>query len=925
MPGSVAPLLQGYQRRYKNQRFPAGFNTVEDGGYQATNPVTVEILVDGIWTDITPDVQTRGTNPIQITKGQSDVNTAANPGSCTFQINNRSGKYSPRNTASPYYGKIGRNTQIRVSVPNGTWANYRFWGEATAWPQNWDTTGRDVWVDMQASGLLRRLAQTQTAVSSTIYYALAAGTPAVPVTPIYGYTQVPPIAYWPLEDGAASTQLASALPGGSPMTVNGTPTLANYTGFNCSKALPTMGTASFSGAIPIVQNFDQWQIRMLMGFPAAGQLTDQTVLFRVYCTGNTVGLMDIIYRSGGGLSYRSYNQGGGLINDTGPLIFGLDGTIGRIQLDTSGSVHTLSYINIGQTTYAAGAQGTEFQFTIADIGNPRAIVIAPNRDQPNLAVGHVSVQNQTTSLADIAPALIAFDGESADTRVWRLLAQQGFTFSSTGDFGQGALMGPQLPSTLSNLLQECYDADLGFIYESTGLFGLGYYNREAYYQTFSGRNDRMVLDYALGQAADIPKPLDDDRYTLNDATVTRKNGSAARSTVTSGTLSTANPPLGVGQYSQSFTVNVHADSQLADAAGWRTHLGTWDAPRYPQVSVNLAHSSFGSGAATAATRAQVLSAFLGDSLGIRNLPAQTGAGSADIVNLAIIGMTESIDQFEHKLTFVCAPHDPYLVAQCDDALFGHADTDGSTLAADLTTTQALVSLATTNPASPLWTEQYYDFPFDLMVSGERMTVLGPGRVINTDPSFAGGLTYWTPLNSTAAVDSTYDLIAGQTGLGSSTSILVTPNGSAFGGLNAAVSTGVGSITPNSTYHVSGWVYSPQGWTDVRMCADWYDASGTFLSTGVGSASSCSAGVWTPLTQDLTAPASASQAYLRFRWGSTPPTTVQFWLSFLIMVDDSTVLSASPQNYTVLRSVNGVVKTHATGESVALYQPAIAAW
>jgi hypothetical protein len=122
--------------------------------------------------------------------------------------------------------------------------------------------------------------------------------------------------------------------------------------------------------------------------------------------------------------------------------------------------------------------------------------------------------------------------------------------------------------------------------------------------------------------------------------------------------------------------------------------------------------------------------------------------------------------------------------------------------------------------------------------------------------------------------------------------------------------------------VGSWVYCPQGWTDVRACIDWYDNTGTFLSTSLGSTSTITAGVWTFLTQDLTAVASAAACQPRFRWGSTPAATVQFWVYTLAVIPDSTVSVTSPQTLSVLRSVNGVVKPQAQNTNVQLYQPAI---
>ncbi|KAB8167064.1 hypothetical protein FH609_011725 [Streptomyces sp. 3MP-14] len=83
-----------------------------------------EINTGGQWEDITADVRTR--EATRITRGRPDGANTADPGSCSFQLNNgisrvtgAVGRYSPRNPRSDLYGRIGRNTPVRVSVRAG--------------------------------------------------------------------------------------------------------------------------------------------------------------------------------------------------------------------------------------------------------------------------------------------------------------------------------------------------------------------------------------------------------------------------------------------------------------------------------------------------------------------------------------------------------------------------------------------------------------------------------------------------------------------------------------------------------------------------------------------------------------------------------------------------------------------------------------
>ncbi|WP_020385879.1 hypothetical protein [Kribbella catacumbae] len=73
----------------------------------------VEMLVDGTWTEVTTDVRTA--SEITIIRGKGELAAQAGPSSCSLTLNNRDGKFSPRNPVGTYFGKIGRNTQIRVA------------------------------------------------------------------------------------------------------------------------------------------------------------------------------------------------------------------------------------------------------------------------------------------------------------------------------------------------------------------------------------------------------------------------------------------------------------------------------------------------------------------------------------------------------------------------------------------------------------------------------------------------------------------------------------------------------------------------------------------------------------------------------------------------------------------------------------------
>ncbi len=86
---------------------------------QTPLPIRVDISLDNTtWTNITADV--RAEQQVRITRGRANWASATEPSRCSFTLSNSTGTYSPRNPSGTYYGQIGRNTPVRVSVNTGS-------------------------------------------------------------------------------------------------------------------------------------------------------------------------------------------------------------------------------------------------------------------------------------------------------------------------------------------------------------------------------------------------------------------------------------------------------------------------------------------------------------------------------------------------------------------------------------------------------------------------------------------------------------------------------------------------------------------------------------------------------------------------------------------------------------------------------------
>jgi len=258
------------------------------------------------------------------------------------------------------------------------------------------------------------------------------------------------------------------------------------------------------------------------------------------------------------------------------------------------------------------------------------------------------------------------------------------------------------------------------MYEAKDQLALTYRTRGSLYNQGTSYNNVgsvLTLDYSQHNLSAPAVPVDDDAYTRNDITITRIGGSSARQRLTTGALSVQPPPGGVGPYDTAVSISLDLDSSLADQAGWRLHMGTVDEPRYPQINLNLRHSTFTS---SVDTMNAALVMDIGDRIVINNPPAWLPPES---LSLIVQGYQETIGTFEHDMVLNCSPESPYRVAQLDDVLLARADTDGATLAATYPLgTETTIKVAATNAASPLWSTDASDVPFNIAVGGEHMIV-----------------------------------------------------------------------------------------------------------------------------------------------------------------------------------------------------------
>jgi hypothetical protein len=657
--------------------------------------VIVELWIDDAWVDITSDVYTRA--PITITRGRSAEGGQVEPSTCTLTVNNRDGTYTPRNPAGDYYRKIGRNTPARVSVG----ADTRLVGEVASWPTRWDAPGKDVYAPLEVAGITRRLGQ---------------GNAPAPSAPRRYLPTTSPAAYWPLEDGPQTIQArleagagsGMRLPrGGTSPQVWGQGKLADWLP---PAARPNEELAGVFTADVAMSGFtDTWTVEMIR---SGGSSDPPTV--------------------GGTLMSAVWNEGGAGDPDVYTILrFDQDSSevaidIGFSTLATAAVDASLWDDNPHHVRLTATQDGSAIDYQVWIDGalvlsttdasetlgpvHLVAVTVSTTVSVP-LVFGHMAVWTDPPALADSVSAAFGHTGEAAGRRIERLCDEQGIPFVAVGDLDDTAPMGPQAPRPPLELLQEAADTDHGILYESRDALGLEYRTRTDLY---NGTPD-LTADYSAKVFHGLPEPVDDDRFTRNDVTAKRPNSGEGRAVLESGALSTADPPDGVGTYDTSVTVNAAGDGFLADHAGWLLGLGTVDEARYPRLPFRLN--------AVPGIAADIAALDLGAMVRITDLPSWLPPDDVDVL---VVGTIETLESHMRDIELVTAPAAPYRVGIYGDTVGDDPskyDTAGTIRPLDfsaITTTQTAITFETL--IGPPWTQDDDEFPFDIYVGGERMTV-----------------------------------------------------------------------------------------------------------------------------------------------------------------------------------------------------------
>lgn len=823
--------------------------------------IVTELYLGGAWVDISNDVY--GRDDIGISRGGSDWSPDMQPGRCRVTLENKAAKYSPFNAVGPYYGQLGRNIPLRVTVEG----KRRFVGDVSEWPLRADP---DLHIQVEASGVFRRLAQCDSAAHSAMYRALMQ-----PIEPLRM-----PAAYWPCENVSDSEQVLPAdSRRGTPMVVNRSDDgLSSRSDWLGSEPLIVLRNSQMYGDVPAYGAAgDDTLTGAMVRLPEGGLAADDTPIMTVNTAG-TAAYWRVRANIDGTFNIQvadPFTDGGlgGVIVTSANTAWSFPDHpvyIGLLLVQSGSNINWTLYAWAEDDTAAVTLTGTVNSRTFNRVTR---VTIGSNGNAGDTAIGHIAVWKSTATagLAAYLPGPVnGWRGETAAARVDRLAQEEAVVLATIGSAADSLPMVQQGAKSGMDLLKEAAEADGGLLYEppdvptrsildaesgtvspyvgsgttlavsasqahsGTSSMRVTYnaslwlanavanfhvvgnrytysawvyvpsggapavrlqvgatqsspstltntwqqlsvtYTATAYTHTLqvapvttptagqlyyvddvtvagdrAGLNFKplrtlynqataLTLDYAAAEIALPFQPTDDDRYLVNEATVTTAGSDdPAQYSLATGPLSTQSPPNGAGRYSVSVTRNVLTGEMASSWARWLVHLGTWWEPRFPQISVNLNRK-----------RALIPSAALAEPgtvlIGTNPptwLPPQP-------IKQIVVGINETINVRTWTVTYNCAPARPFDVFLLNSTTFRLGPTTGgSKLASAIVSTSATSISVVSTAESARWTTTAGKFPFSVVIGGEEMTV--------TAISGTGLTQTWTVIRSVNGVIKTH--------------------------------------------------------------------------------------------------------------------------------------------------------------------------
>jgi hypothetical protein len=742
---------------------------VNNGAAGNTATFYVSDSVGGTWTQLGEPVVTAGTTSIFSSSAVLEIGSA-NTGSVVqggsavsngdvyaFQLRSSIGGTVVANPdftiqasgATSFADNAGRTWTVNGDAAV-TDRLIRFTGEVAAWPPRWDVTGTDVYVPVEAAGVLRRI--NHSSKTKPVRSALTRSLP-----------RTSPLAWWPLESDLVSA--TDDTPDGvialSVVSVD-VPEPLRFSATNVVGSAALLDLSDGTGVdlrMPVHETpgTDGYVVAFNFQAPTGG-----------FDAGGTVVLARLRFATQAGKSSptTAVSTVDLSANTSGELVLTATGSTGTTSSTTDtarGSVYNDQTHHIRIETYQDG--GGVSTYMIIDGASSAALVtlastslftleriqLNPTGDETTSVtpIGQVAVWLDTFSVDDQYVAALGYAGEAAARRMQRICLEEGIACTVIGDADGSVAMDVQQAATTDQLLQDIAEADQGILYEPREFLGLAYRCRSSMYDQAS-----LALSYPANHLSAPFLPTDDDQLLLNDLTGRRPGGTTVHVEITDpNRLNTSDPPIGVGRYDRELPFRVATDTDLANAVGHRAHLGSWDEARYPRIVLDLHRQPYTDDAALRSAAALL---DVGDALTIADPPAWLPP--EDIEAIAQ-GMTERLWSYTWSIALNATPGGPWLggyvgsTAGMPMVTTNTAKVGGSGMT---TTATSFTSLNQIDPERP-WTTDAADFPLDVMIGGERITV---SAIADVAPTFVASGTIANGVNASVSPGIPAGLAAG---------------------------------------------------------------------------------------------------------------------------------------------------------------------
>jgi hypothetical protein len=662
----------------------------------AVQTITVQLWDGTTWID-QPTYSEGGST---VTRG-SDADSTLRPLQILTKLNNDDNRFDTTDPVSPLYALAKRYARWRL-LNNAVVVGI---GEAQAYALSKTidhvagaNRGKSS-CDLRVEGTLARVLSWSTPLRSALYRRLAR---------FYAATT---IGYWPFEDGRAAGQLSNAVPNGKPGSAAGITYQGDAgSGGSAELAELTVDTVA-TGPFVKASATAGWQIGFT--FKLAALPATQQPLLTWYTSDNRTWLIEV---KPVGYQFTSRNTTTGAVVWTAGVTFGSlaapnDSYITfRIKATRNAGTGIVTVEPAWYSQQRSGILGTTGTFSDT-IGYLLRWRLTGNAVIDKAAFGHlyaVTGGGDDLLADDTIAAANGHTGERAGSRFVRLCAEEGFTVNFTGSVTDTMPMGPQKPATLAGLLEQIVATDDCYIYDSRTTGNMVMRTRVHRY----GQTPVMALTFPA-QVVDYDKVNATERVK-NVVTIAQAEGSEATASLTTGPLSTLPAPAGIGEAKGDLTVSVADQGRLADLASWYLAKWTIDRAWYRSITIDLVANP------SLINDANFL--FPGDTITVAGIERET-------VRLTVVGLVEQHGHATRTVTIKTIPADTDDILRYDTVgdRWGAATT---TLAGALTTSTTALPFTSTDPKDRWLTT---GMPFDIVIAGERMTLLAMTAAVGTGP------------------------------------------------------------------------------------------------------------------------------------------------------------------------------------------------